>query len=66
MRVGIPLNGLTPTPFVPVLNQDMDFQRHISWSFFLLSHLRRDVVKLVDIGEIADHHYLCSLFNRVE
>jgi hypothetical protein len=23
-------------------------------------------VLLVDIGEIADHHYLCFLFNRVE
>ena len=47
---------------VPVLCQDLDFQRHMSWSFcFVFTELRRDVVvRCVDIGGIPDHH--CSDF----
>jgi hypothetical protein len=34
--VGIPLTGLGKPHFVPVPNQDLDFQRRMSWSFLCL------------------------------
>jgi hypothetical protein len=39
-------------------SQDLDFQFHMSWSFFLLFNcLKREVVVcFVDIGGIVDHH----------
>jgi hypothetical protein len=44
--------------FVPVLNQDMDFQRQSPWSFCVQwDQLRWEViVRFVDIGGIDDHH----------
>ena len=32
-RVGTPLSGLTPPYFMPIPNQDLDFQRITSWCF---------------------------------
>ena len=44
-RVGITLTGLTPLYFIPVPNQDLDFQRNMSlFLFFVFSELRREVI----------------------
>jgi hypothetical protein len=34
-KVVLPLISLTPPYFIPVPNQDLDFHRHMSWSFFV-------------------------------
>ena len=49
---------------VPVPSQELDFQRHMSWSFlfFVFNELRREViVRFVDISWIVDHHSLSFL-----
>jgi len=47
-----------PTLFVvPVPSQDLDFQRHMLWSFVFNSLVWEFVVPVVDIGGIVDHHY---------
>ena len=50
---------------VPVPSQDLNFERHMSWSFFVLSEWRGEmIVGFVDIGGIVDHHCLNFLFIR--
>ena len=42
--------------FMPVLSQDLDFQHHMSWHFFVLSDLRKEAVfRFVVIGRIIEH-----------
>jgi len=43
-KVGIPIKVYPRHMCVPVLSQDLDFQRHVSWSFF----------RFVDIGGLVD------------
>ena len=64
LGVGNPLTSLTRHMFVPVLSQDLDFQRHMSWSFCVqLVQLRSEVIVcFVDIGGIDDYHCLSFLF----
>lgn len=41
---------------MPVLSQDLDFQHHMSWHFFVLNDLRKEVVFcFVVIGRIIEH-----------
>ena len=48
---------------VPVPDQDLDVQRHRSWSFFVFSELRWEVlVRFVDIGGIVDHNMIYQTF----
>ena len=43
--------------FVPVPSQELDFHRHMLWSFFF-NHLKRDVVFcFVDISGFYFHHF---------
>jgi hypothetical protein len=44
--------------FVPVSNQDLEFQLHMSWPFVLSELWRELIVCFVDIGGIDDHHCL--------
>ena len=41
-RFGVPLTGLTWHIFVHVPSQDLDFQRHMSWSFLSSVKMRGD------------------------
>jgi len=54
--------------FVHILNQDLDFQHHMLWSFFFINKLRCEVIVcFVDIDGTVDH--LClklSIHNVVE
>ena len=53
--------------FVSVLSQNLDFQRHMSWSFFVFNGLRSEVnARFLDIGGIVDHHCLNSLFMNMK
>jgi hypothetical protein len=54
----MPLTGLTSHMFVPVLSQDLDFQRRMSWSSCVQLVQLRSEVRFVDIGGIYDHHCL--------
>ena len=47
---------LTSNMFVPVPSQDLDFQRHMSWSSCVQLVQLRSEVRFVDIGGIDDHH----------
>jgi hypothetical protein len=49
---------------VPVPSEDLDFQRHMSWSLCAQwVQLRWEVIiGFADIGGIDDHHYLHFLF----
>jgi hypothetical protein len=61
----VPVNRFNYTPFVvPALSQYLDFQRHMSWSFFcsVSSDRMRCVSLCVDIGGIDNHHCLNFLF----
>lgn len=61
-----PINQFHPITFcIPVPSQNVDFQRHMEWSF-LCSELRRDaIVRFPDIGGIIDQYCLnCFLFLR--
>ena len=50
--------------FVPVNNQDLDFQCPMSWSFFMLNGLRLEVIfAFVDIGRIVDQYCLKLSFH---
>ena len=61
--VGISLTNLSSHIFMHVQRQDLDFQRRITWYFFIFSELRWEViVRSADIGGIVDHHCLCFLF----
>ena len=56
-RVGIPLTGSAPPPLCACPKPEMDFQRHMLMSFCF--QLRWGViVRVVDIGEIDEHHCL--------
>ena len=47
----IPINQLNlHHMFMHVLSRELDFQRHMSWSFFLCS------MSFIDIGEIIDYY----------
>ena len=48
--------------FAPVKNKDMDFQRHMSWSFIVFMA----IVRFVDIGGIVDYHCLNFLFKNMK
>ena len=53
--------------FAPVKNKDMDFQRHMSWSFIVFSELMGEaIVRFVDIGGIVDYHCLNFLFKNMK
>ena len=54
----MPLTGLTSHMFVPVLSQDLDFQRRMSWSSCVQLVQLRSEVRFVDIGGIFYHHCL--------
>ena len=54
-RTRIPLTSLPNHMLVPVLGQYLDVQRHMLWSLFVFSKLRREVI--VDIGGIVSHYY---------
>ena len=55
----IPLTDLALPHFVPVASQDLDFQRHMSWSFCMLNDLMQDAfLCFVDICVIVDHYSL--------
>ena len=44
---------------MPVLSQNLDFQRHMSWSFFVFSELQwAMIVCFAGIGGIVDKHCL--------
>jgi hypothetical protein len=64
--VCIPLNGLTPTPFVSVPIQKMFFQSHKSWSFLMFNDLRWEVVVFFVMGGTVYHHFLNFLFITLE
>jgi hypothetical protein len=52
---------MTPPHFEPVPNQDLDFYKHMLWSFYV--QLRRElVVRFAGIGGTVDNHCL-SLFS---
>ena len=44
---------------IPVPSQDLDFQRHVSWSYFVFSEFRCEVIdRFLDFGVIDDLHSL--------
>ena len=48
---------------VPVPSHELDFLRHMSWSFLMFNDLKWAVaVRFVDIGGIVDRHCLNFLF----
>ena len=55
-------HSLHPSHVCACTNQEQDFQRHLSSSFFVFNQLWLEmIVCVVDIGGIVDHH--CSLHN---
>ena len=63
--VGIPCTGLVSSLFLPVPDQELDFQCHMSWSFFVFNGLRWEVIiHFVDIGGIVYYQCLNFLFNK--
>ena len=55
------INWFNSVMFVPSPSQDLDFRRHMSWSFFFV--FREVIVRFVDIDGIDDHHSLLAFFS---
>jgi hypothetical protein len=55
------INWFNSVMFVPSPSQDLDFRRHMSWSFFFV--FREVIVRFVDIDGIVDHHSLLTFFS---
>ena len=56
-RVVIALNGLTCFIFAPVLSQDLEFQRHMSWSFCIQWVQLGWCVHFNDIGALHENSH---------
>jgi hypothetical protein len=51
-------NSICACLYVHVPSLELDFQRHMPWSFFLMLNKLKwyMIVRFVDIGGIVDHH----------